>query len=524
MPNFNRAEVYGRAYQLVEIKSEFMVAIECGVGSKFAGVVVENDNISKLLLNRKSFSQFVNFLPLNKLKHRVISDHQIRAAEDIARRHNAQIFKPWDITISSPKHPRFTPVHMFCFGGFLICNNMDAASEISTHKDCRVQVVTVAGDVFDPTGEIAGGFRSEMNTPSRRWFLYQELKRQRDKAMSAKEKSHAELEDELQSLKLEKDKLLQARDQFAKKGENLDKIRRKIQSYRGQLTLDGSTKHATQLPIYQRKRELDAEECLRLENEIKSTQEMLNSLKKGKDVKSMFREKLNHLESEEMALKTEYEKAIRIHADKEAQIEMDQIEVEKIKARINSVENDVNRINTNIEERLRQIRSEEFELERMLGKLEDLNIKQTEIAERDEAFKKQKKDVEEKMTSAKDNIAQFKNQVKDLSTEIEKSRETLAGKDHLLSQPFRENQQLDSENLQKLETEIKEINTKVFELSKQINKDAESTTTRLQEQMQDLMGKQNILNEDKEQIYTNLDNLDDKSQQSVLECFEFVNK
>lgn len=503
---------------------EYILPIEAGVGGRYAGVIVENDNISKQLLNKKSFSHFVTFYPLNKLRHRTINENQLRKAEEIAKKYDAKIVKPWDPSVSKPKNEKFRPVHMFCLGGFLICDNMDAASEISTHKDCRIQVVTTAGDVFDPTGEVSGGFRSEMNTPSRKWYTYQGLLRKREQDSSVREKNQAEIEEDLIKAKAERDSLLQEREKYARMADKLNRVREKIQTFRGQLTLGSSEKYAAQLPFFLKKKEQDKEECDRLEREIKSTKEMLNSLKTGKDAKSMFREKLDHIETEESNLKQEYESANRVYAEREAQIGMDLSEIDKIKTRITTFEKDISRLTDHLEERSKFYSSEETALEQMQAKLEQLKTKQYELQEKDEAIKKQLKDNEEKLRQSEEEIKKLSEKVLTFKSDIEKAKSVLVGKEHLLRQPMELNSELESMNLAKMEAELKDVKNKVFELSKQVNKDADSTRTRLEEQMQDLIKKEDILKENKEQIYTNLEHLDEKSQQSVLQCFEFVNK
>lgn len=83
---------------------------------------------------------------------------------------------------------------------------------------------------------------------------------------------------------------------------------------------------------------------------------------------------------------------------------------------------------------------------------------------------------------------------------------------------------MDGTDTKSLKTHIGEMKDRYFELERQVNKDAESERNHIEEQMKDLVGKEKTLNENKDQIFTNIDKLDEKSEQSVRECFEFVNK
>lgn len=69
-----------------------------------------------------------------------------------------------------------------------------------------------------------------------------------------------------------------------------------------------------------------------------------------------------------------------------------------------------------------------------------------------------------------------------------------------------------------------EMKGKYYEMERVINREAESVRNHLEDQMKDLIARDEMLKENKEQIYTNMNHLDDRSKGTVLECFKFVNE
>ena len=83
---------------------------------------------------------------------------------------------------------------------------------------------------------------------------------------------------------------------------------------------------------------------------------------------------------------------------------------------------------------------------------------------------------------------------------------------------------MESTELKALAKEIAEIKTKYYEIERVVNKEAESIRNHLEDQMKDLLQREVTVNENKEQIFNNIEHLDERSQDSVIACFEFVNK
>lgn len=485
-------------------------------------MVVENDNISKILLNKACFTYFVQFYPLNKLRYRRISDEALRVAERIAAHHKSRIFRPWDEQISRPINQIFDSVHKFCVGSFLICDNMDAAAEISGHREVQATVVTLSGEVFEPTGEVAGGYRGDSISPAKKWYIYQSIMSERKKK-GENDSERIDIEEKLQKYNNQREDLQQQKAKMGMIAEKLDRVRGRLQDLKGKLTLDSNSKYSNQVPIYEKKLMEDRKEYSRIETEIKSVEEMLKQIDKGKDVKTMFKDKIRELEEEEKKLKREYTQLNSSYAEYEALISTEQTEIEKIKKHIKEEESKIESLSIIVEERSKYYSAEITNLEVKQKELEDLKIKVNEVEERDEALRQQNEELNEKIKGADDEINSISTQIKNLTGDIADANSKLAKNPELRDLPFVEDRELENVDIKRKEIEQKGIANKLYDLQRQVNKEAESIRGRLEEQMQELIKKEKILKEDKDQIYMNLDQLDEKSQESVLECFKFVN-
>lgn len=521
--DFNRKLVYGRAYQLINVTPEYLAAIEAGCGGKLMGIAVENDTVSKMLLTKKCFEYFVQLLPLNSLVHRPIPDEVIRKADNIARRHNAKVILPWDKQVSSPVDPRFSIVHRYCTNNFLICTSIDAAAEMVKSRQIPVTIVTLDGDSFDPNGEASGGFRGERESIPKKWHTYQQLLEERKKDQNEGVGRQQLLEDQ-RRLEAERDRLIAQRDDLARKVERLDRVREKITHLRSRMTLDSASKYAVRLPLQEDRLKQEKEELERLKKEIESSEAMLQQVKRGSDIQGLVRDSLAKIKEEETRLAKEKEIAQKRMAETDATIELECKEIEEIKRKIVELEKSIDQLSVLIEERTKYLNAEQQKIELKQREYEDVQTKKKERQEKDEGIKQQVKDIEEKKTAAENQIESLTKQITTLKQEVSTAKDSLRDDPSLIDAPFQRDEQLERLDVKKFERELNGLRERFYQLDKQINKDVESERNRLEEQMQDLANKENILKQDKDQIYTNLDHLDEKSQQSVMQCFEFVNK
>ena len=84
--NFDRSKVKGKVFQLFLAKEAIHEkALEVGAGGKLHQVVVENEIVSKQLLDRECIGRNVTIIPNNKIRFRRINPEAVQNADRIAK-------------------------------------------------------------------------------------------------------------------------------------------------------------------------------------------------------------------------------------------------------------------------------------------------------------------------------------------------------------------------------------------------------------------------------------------------------
>lgn len=141
--------IYGKIAELWSTDQRYWLAISSAIGSKSEWVVVEDEKVAFACIDhlRKSRAGVATFLPLN-----LISPPSYQLGETLA--------KPGVIGLAVQLikfDPRYRKAFELVLGPTIVVENRDAIKRIGFGK---ARVVTLEGDLTEPTGEIVGGFRT----------------------------------------------------------------------------------------------------------------------------------------------------------------------------------------------------------------------------------------------------------------------------------------------------------------------------------------------------------------------------
>ena len=166
-PNFDRRKVHGLVARLIRVKdSKMITAIEITAGGRLYQVVVDNDATANDLLRHGRLRRRVTILPLNKIRHEVISDAKLENAREL----ESGVELALDLVDyngevgNAMKH---------VFGRTLVCPDINSARRVTFDNRVRARTVTPEGDTYDPSGTLAGG--SSRNEGSSVLTLLREL-------------------------------------------------------------------------------------------------------------------------------------------------------------------------------------------------------------------------------------------------------------------------------------------------------------------------------------------------------------
>ncbi|RIB07698.1 nuclear condensin complex subunit Smc2 [Gigaspora rosea] len=172
-PDFDRNTVKGLVAELISLDPRFAncsTALEICAGGRLYNVVVNNEKIGSLLLEKGKLRKKITIIPLNKIQAFKLPAERIAAAQRLS---------PGKVNLALTLigyDREVTPAMEYVFGGTLICADADSAKLVTFHKSVHAKSVTLEGDVYDPSGTLQGGSKPSSEGILNKMQTFRELK------------------------------------------------------------------------------------------------------------------------------------------------------------------------------------------------------------------------------------------------------------------------------------------------------------------------------------------------------------
>ncbi|MFA4887579.1 MAG: AAA family ATPase, partial [Candidatus Nanoarchaeia archaeon] len=143
--------IHGTVAQLGKVDEQFALALEVAAGPRSQSIVVDSDATAQRCINYLKENRFgiATFLPLNKIKARIIEDDVKKLLNDKS---------VYGLATDLIKYsPEYKSVFSYVFGSTIIIDNIESARKIGIG---RARMITLEGDLLEPSGAMIGGFRS----------------------------------------------------------------------------------------------------------------------------------------------------------------------------------------------------------------------------------------------------------------------------------------------------------------------------------------------------------------------------
>ncbi|RKP00198.1 hypothetical protein CXG81DRAFT_6336, partial [Caulochytrium protostelioides] len=218
-PDFDRADVLGCVAHLFElVDPAASQALAVAAGGRLYHIVVRNEVVGRLLLERGGLKRRVTLIPLTKIKPYPIEPARLRAS-----RQRAPAVRP---ALDLVRYePAMADAMAFVFGGTLVCDTGDTAKRATFDPSIRMRSVTLDGDVYDPSGSLSGGAPAQQNDTLQTVAAY------RDATARVAQLEH-ELADVAQAL----ERQAHQRDQHAALSKRADMKRHEVALLKAQLS------------------------------------------------------------------------------------------------------------------------------------------------------------------------------------------------------------------------------------------------------------------------------------------------
>lgn len=156
-PNFNRRAVKGMVCRLFDVRdAKYMQALSTAGGGTLFNLVVDDEVVSKKILERGQLQTRTTIIPISKIRGSTIPAAKVKLAQDMVGAENC---------IPAIDLIRFDaslrPVMEYVFGRVFICTNMTIAKQVTYHRNIMVSSITLDGDQLNAEGTLSGGAQQQ---------------------------------------------------------------------------------------------------------------------------------------------------------------------------------------------------------------------------------------------------------------------------------------------------------------------------------------------------------------------------
>ena len=398
--------MHGALAELIDVPDEYQISIEMSLGATLQNIVTENEQDAKRLVEhlRKNNLGRASFLPITSVKGRKLTS--------ITGKKEGIIGVASDLIKYDKKYEQ---IILSLLGRTLIVKDMDTAIEIAKKNGYSFRIVTIEGDVINPTGGITGGSVTKKTVNI--------LGRSREIEKLAKEmeklkETLSDLDDEKKALLISSSKIFEEEKQINEKMQEI------IVKYNVELQKKES-----------------------IENEIKKIETRIEKLKDEKEeIENQKTEILNNEKIQEIAIKNaEFQKQIDEFAsqnsDNQKQVDDLNFDITNLKISVSSFDESENSIKEitdmikeeieknkksieNKEEQIKKLKQDSIELnkkiEESLKNIEEIKLEVQNSGTNTQKLKEQRIEANEKLSKKEDEQAEEFRIIEDLKSQVVK--------------------------------------------------------------------------------------------------------
>ena len=404
--------VHGVLANLISVDKEYETAIEMTLGASIQNIVTESEEEAKILVNylRDNNLGRASFLPITSVKGQKISEINSRGIDGV-------IGIASDLVKADKK---YQGIILNLLGKTVIVSDIDIAVKLAKQNSYKFKVVTLKGDVINPSGAISGGSVATKTV-----------------SILGRGKEIEELEKALKEIKIKIEKTEKEKESFEN---SISKILDKYEK---------EQKEAQELEITYatEKQKLDNIELniTKLESKLAKEKQDLENIKKEKQENTKKQENLNEkvsiMDKENSELNSVIEEFSKINKDNQKYIDDLNFDITNLKISVSSFDES-------------EISIDEM-MERINQDIENNNISINNKNTAREKITKENKELEIKIEEIKKKISQLEKEVLGSTEKIEKLKKERA---------------LKSDKLVQIEKEIEEETSKTEDIKNHISK------------------------------------------------------
>jgi len=144
--------IHGIVSTLGNVEGKYSQALEVAAGSRIQSIVVDSDTVAQKCIEHLKMNKLgvATFLPLNKVKSRVMDP----SIKDVLKSNGVQGLATDLVSYD----PMYADIFSYVFGTTVIVDSIEIARRIGIG---RARMVTLDGDLLEPSGAMIGGYRMQ---------------------------------------------------------------------------------------------------------------------------------------------------------------------------------------------------------------------------------------------------------------------------------------------------------------------------------------------------------------------------
>ena len=414
----------GALAELIEVPDEYQTAIEMTLGASLQNIVTENEQDAKRLIEhlRKNNLGRASFLPLTSIKGKKL--------DNIKGKSNGFIGIASDLINFNKK---YEPIILSLLGRTVIVENMDTAIDLAKKNGYSFRIVTLEGDLINPSGAMAGGSVAKKTVN-----ILGRSKEIEKLALQIKK-----IIEEIESLKKSKQEILDGSEEIFKKEKELeDKLK------------EAEIKYNVEL---QKQQSID-QYISKIDNTIQKLKNEKETLKIEKDetlkIINTNNESVKKIEELNLELQDLINKFADSNKDTQKRVDDLNFDITNLKISVSSFDESENSI-----EEITKMMKQEIEN----GK-NSIEIKNKQI----ENLKNESIELNSKIEESLSKIEEIKNEVENSSSNIEKLKQDRIKANERLAQ--KENEQAEEfKIIEDLKAQLVKLDVKKNKLDEDLN-------------------------------------------------------
>ena len=416
--------MHGVLANIIEVPEEYQTAIEMCLGSSLQNIVTENEEDAKRLIEhlRKNKLGRASFLPISSVKGKKL--------EKMKGKNTGVIGIASDLIRYSKKYEN---IILNLLGRTVIVQDMDTAIRVAKDNGYSFRIITVEGDVINPSGAITGGSVAKKTVNI--------LGRGRE--IEKLQKEIKKLEEQIQKLEREKENYQESIEHVLEKASSFDKELQEIE-----ITYATGKEKIKSIE----------ENISRLETRLNKLKEENKKIEEQKEQsmknKTEFQEKIQTINEENEKLKKIITEFAELNKDNQKYVDDLNFDITNLKISVSSFDES----ESSIEELQERIHSEIESTNR------SIENKKTQI----EQIKQDNFNLEKVIEEIKEKIEKIKEEVKNSGSKIEELKEKRIQKNQKLAEQEEEiNNKL--KIIEDLKAQMLKVDAKKTKLEEDIN-------------------------------------------------------